>query len=273
MPMRSPPRPGWCQVPLLAELQADMRLALLSGDVAGIATLLVGGTDAPQRFAIHQRHYETSLVTVLLEKFPANTWLLGSDFVMQAARAFVRLCPPSRPCLAEYGDRFPSFLASYEGGAALPYVRSFAELEWHVGQVSIAIAKPALTWSDITRVGVDALPEATLTLQPGLRYLRAAWAVDELMKLYLVDTAPPRFELAAGDFWIEIRGARGELEIRRLDEPTVMLRESLVRGQRLTDAATRAIERDATFDLATAVMELVANGLVTAMTPPTQGAI
>jgi hypothetical protein len=156
---------------------------------------------------------------------------------------------------------------------ALPYLRSFAELEWHVGQVSIAIARPALTWSDITRVGVDVLPEATLTVQPGLRYLRAAWAVDDLMKLYLADAAPPEFELARGNIWIEVRGARGELEIGRLDEATAVFRESLLKSQCLTDAATRAIEHAAAFDLAEALSELVAKGLVTAVTPHSESTI
>jgi Putative DNA-binding domain len=256
----------------LSDLQTDVRRALRSGEAPGIASLLFGGMDARRRFAIHQRHYEASLVAALLEKFPASTWLLGSEFVMQAARAFVRVCPPTRPCLAEYGDRFPAFLGSYESGAALPCVRSFAGLEWHVGQVSIAITRPALTWSDVTRLGVDVLPEATLTLQPGLRYMRASWAVDDLMKLYLTDAAPPQFELAEGDFWIEVRGARGELAIGRVDEPTALFRQSLLYGRRLTDAATRAIEHDAAFDVAKALTELVDKGLVTAVTPHAESA-
>jgi len=254
-------------MPSLADLQADMCRALVSGDADGLAPRLVGGSSASKRLAIHQRHYETSLVTALLEKYPASAWLLGSRFLTSAARDFVRIHPPTRPCLAEYGDDFPAFVGSFGEGPALPYIRSFAELEWHVGQVSIAIDRPALEWSDLARLGADTLMDAVLTLQPGVRYLRAFWAVDDLMRLYLADAAPPRFKLPGGEIRIQVRGARGELSLDRLDEATLVFRQSLGQGRRLTAAAERALECDAAFDLADELTGLVASGLVTAVTP------
>jgi hypothetical protein len=260
-------------VPSLADLQTEMRQALVSARAVGVAPFLVGGADPLKRLAIHQRHYDTSLVTSLLEKLPACGWLLGSSFLTQAAHDFVRVCPPNRPCLAEYGDSFPAFLAAYEGATVLPYVRAFAELEWHIGQVSIAIAQPALTWSDVAGIGVDALPDAVLTLQPGLRHVEASWAVDDLMRLYLTDAALPRFDLASGDIWIEVTGARGELHIGRVDRTTLVFRESILFGRSLTEAVERALEHDAAFDPVRGLTELVASGLVTAVTRQVEHAV
>ena len=90
------------------------------GEAETVAPLLVGGNDPRKRLAIHHRHYETSLVTALLDRFPATIWLVGSTFVTETARQFVRRRPPSRPCIAEYGEEFPAFLSAILGAAELP---------------------------------------------------------------------------------------------------------------------------------------------------------
>jgi len=67
----------------LAESQALVRAALVGDDVTEALSTLVGGRHPGRRLAIHQRHYETSLVTALLGKFQATAWLVGDAFVEQ----------------------------------------------------------------------------------------------------------------------------------------------------------------------------------------------
>src|SRR5690606_24034634 len=169
----------------LAELQAQIAHAVVSGDCERAAAALAGGADPARRLAVHARHFMTSLTAALREKFPATTWLLGTDLVTAAARAYVRLRPPRRPCIAEYGADFAAFLGDFDGARALPYASAFAALEWTVGRASIAVAAPPLAWPDLARLGAEGLLDATLELQPGLEYLRFPWAVDELMQMYL----------------------------------------------------------------------------------------
>jgi hypothetical protein len=90
--------------------------------------------------------------------------------------------------------------------------------------------------------------------------------IDDLMKVYLTGSPPDLFTLADGDTWIEIRGARGEVEFTRLDPATFLFRTALVDDLPLGDAAERALERDEQFDTARALTILVADGLVTAIT-------
>src|SRR5438105_10087679 len=106
--------------------------------------MLVGGRDSAKRLAIHQRNYETSLVNALLGKFPATGWLVGSGFLTQAARDFVRLHPPRAPCIAEYGEGFPIYLETRPHAERVPYMRALAELEWCVGHAAIAADRPGL---------------------------------------------------------------------------------------------------------------------------------
>src|SRR5262249_24093133 len=128
----------------------------------------------------------------------------------EAAQEFVWQHPPATPCIAEYGEEFPRFLSTYLGGARVPYLCSFAELEWHLGQVAIAVDQPALALHAFSTVEINTLMDTSLMLQAGLRYLHASWPVDDLMKLYLTDTAPPEYRLAPTDVWLEVRGSRGE---------------------------------------------------------------
>src|SRR5215471_4471937 len=183
-------------MPSLAETQSRLRRAVVDGDAAGIAPQLVGGRDPGRRLAIHQRHYRSSLVAAIRTRFPATGWLLGTPFLNEAARQFVRQHPPAAPCIAEYGEEFPRFLSTCSSAARVPYLYSFAILEWHLGQVAISVDRPALILEMFSRFEINTLMDTSLMLQAGLRYLHASWPVDGLMKLYLTDTAPSEYPLA-----------------------------------------------------------------------------
>lgn len=247
----------------LADLQAGFARAMTTGERRPVVASLVGGADPGTRLDIHLRHYEASLVAALREKFPACAWLAGADLVNAAARAYVRAHPPEQPCIAEYGDDFPQFLARWGRAAALPYLESFARLEWAVGQVSIAIDYPCRSWADLVHADPEQLVDSALPLQPGLHYLCSAWRVDALMMTYLGGTEPERFVLSEADTFIEVRGVRGNVQLTRLDAAAFAFRTALAAGHSTGNAAERALERDSTFDAGQALRRLVQAGLVT----------
>jgi uncharacterized protein (UPF0276 family) len=236
--------------------------AATAGKRQPIVAQLVGGTDPTLRLDVHVRHYEASLTAALRDKFEACAWLAGADLVSAAAREYVHAYPPRRPCIAEFGDDFPLFLASYDRASTLPYLESFAALEWAVGQVSIAIDYPALSWSDLGQIGPERLVDAVFLLQPGLRYLHSAWSVDRLMALYLGNTEPERFELSESDTFIEVRGARGTVCLAPLDGATFAFRMELAAGSSVGTAADRALEHNTTFDPGEALRLLANMGLI-----------
>ncbi len=172
----------------LADIQAGIRDALVDGNGAAVAPVLLGGSRPAQRLAIHQRHYVASLT-----RAPATVWLVGSELVTHVATSFIREHPPSRPCVAEYGDEFPRYLGAHPAAESLPYLAQFAELEWHLGRLALATEESA----SVQHVYLD-------------------WALDELIDLYLTDTAPDEYALRQEDVWLEIRGLRGELQMNRL---------------------------------------------------------
>jgi hypothetical protein len=177
----------------LADIQAAIRDAVVRGEIAAVGPLLLGGTHPECRLAIHRRHYVASLSRALVERFPATVWLVGSELVTHAATAFVREHPPSRPCIAEYGDGFPRYLGGHPAARSLPYLTQFAELEWHVGRLALATEESA-----------------------NAQYMRLDWPLDELIGFYLTDAAPDGYALRQEHVWLEIRGLRGELQMSRL---------------------------------------------------------
>ena len=170
--------------------------------------MLVRGRDAQRRLAVHSRHYHASLVQAVVDRFPATVWLVGPRLVTGAARDFIVARPPTRPCLAEYGADFPVFLSDRPGAAALPYLRDFSEIEWRVGAVAVEIDHMAATMEIFAGMAPDALADARLAVQPGVRYIATSWNVDDLMTLSLTESEPERFVVMPGDLQIEVRGAR-----------------------------------------------------------------
>src|SRR5262249_29709859 len=242
-----------------------IRDGVLTGEVSGLAAVLQGGRYPERRFAIHQRHYETSLVSALMAKIPATDWLVGTRFIREAAIQYVHKCPPQAPCIAEYGRDFPKFLSERPAAESLLYLHDFAELEWHVGQAAIAVQGPSVAGDQLLTIPTDVLPDATLQFQPGVHYLQVSWPIDELMELYLNGGAPDRFLMNAANLGLEVRGARGDLHINRLGAAEFIFRKSLWGARPIGDAAERALGVDDAFDPGQALASVIACRLVTAM--------
>jgi hypothetical protein len=252
----------------LADVQSRLRDALIDGDLDAASPSLVNGRDALGRLAIHRRHYETSLVDALLARFPATGWLIGSRAVIEAARAFVRQHPPSAPCIAEYGVEFPAFLAAQPSSPALPYLRSFAELDWHLGRVSVEVERPSLSRARVAGLAPEELAASIAVIQPGTHFLSASWPIDELARIFLADAAPDLLSLSPEAVWLEVRGARGDVGLARLTEPEFVFRRGLQQGHPMVVAAELALARDPAFDSGQALAALFDSGLVTAVVPP-----
>jgi hypothetical protein len=248
-------------MPTLAETQSAFRRAI-AGEGAALPPI-VGGPDPALRLAIHSRHYAASLARHLLGRFPATAWLTGSDFLAGVAAAFVRQSPPGAPCLAEYGEAFPAFLAAHPASAGLPWLGSLAEMDWHLGDVAVAVEKEPLVPAALAAIDPVRLPDLRLVLQPGLRYLTASWPADDLVRLYLADDRPEHFELAPAETLIEIRGARGTFSFRRMGEGDHAFRRAVAAGLPIGAAVERA---GAGLEPGAALMRLFADCLVTSFT-------
>jgi hypothetical protein len=258
-------------VPSLAEVQTRIRDAVVLGAMADVAPLLVGGSDPTARLAVHHRHYQVSLVDAVLRRFPGVVWLAGEPCTRAAATDFVCEFPPTIPCIAEYAENFPDFLARCPGTERVPYLRWFARLEWKLGEVALAIDEPSLHMGELAVFEPAVFPDLVLGLQSGLRFLEAPWAIDDLARLHLTGAAPEKFVLEPEPVWLQIRGARGSIRIDRLEPATFAFRSAVADGLPLGAAAEQALATDPAFDPGLALTSLIADGLAVSGTRKSEG--
>ncbi|MFA5911008.1 MAG: DNA-binding domain-containing protein [Vicinamibacterales bacterium] len=250
-------------MPPLAEVQRRVRNAIIAGDAGSMASLIdAGPRDATRRMAIHLRHYRASLVAILMGRFPATTWLLGSGPVEAAAAKFVGVVPPSAPCLAEYGAAFPAFLGAQPVVDRITYVEPFADLEWHFGRLSVSVDGSALGAATLAALDADDLADTALVLQGGTHYWHAAWPIDELLAIFLRNAAPEQTTLREQAVWIEGRGRRGEVQLNQLTEGDWTFRDAIWRGRPIGVAAERAWQVDPRFDPGVALAAMFSQALV-----------
>ena len=243
----------------LADLQADIATAVVEQAFPASVGLLIGGDDPTRRFAIHSRHYTASLTRSLVERFAATVWLAGSELVTQAAKGFVRQHPPTRPCIAEYGEEFPAYLASC-GATTLPYLGQFATLDWHLGRLAIAVdAAPLQT---LANCDPARLADARLALQAGTEYVALDRSLDELAKFFLAGEAPNQYALRHEPVWLDLRGCRGELWLNRLTKGEYVFRQAVAEGSTLECAAQLAAGADESFEPGCATLAMLHAGLV-----------
>ena len=134
-----------------------------------------------------------------------------------------------------------------------------------MGRLSLAVDVPPVTLANVAAVDAALLADATVTLQPGVHYFHCDWSLDELISLYLADSAPDEFSLQHGDVWLEIHGARGTLHMNRLSRADYVFRAALAQGASLGAGAASALDIDETFDVGDALLSVVRDGLVISM--------
>jgi hypothetical protein len=248
---------------MLAETQELFRRAVVSGDIGCAAPLLI--SNGGKRLDIHRRNYQRSLINAILGKFPATSWLVGAAYVSEAAKNFIEQFPPQAPCISEYGEAFPRFLAGRSGSERTPYLLDLAVLEWHIGHATIAADSEAVTLGSLASLDPDALQRVRLEFQPGLRYLHMSWPVDELMKVYLTDSAPDSMVFEPADVFMEIHGSRGELRMTRLAAGAFYFRRALGEGRSIGSAAEMALDHQSAFDPGAELVRLISENGVTAV--------
>ena len=254
-------------MPSLSETQAAFRLAVVDR-AAATPAMLVAPVPTSGRLAIYRRHHREALVRHLAGRFPTVEWLLGTTRFVGLAEPFIRTSPPSVPCMAEYGEGFAAALQHHGLASELPYLADVARLDWMLGHAAVSISLPQLA---ITALGAwpgDRLPDLRLVLQPGAGYLHSSWPVDDLVRVRLDERVPDRLPFSASAVALEVRGARGEFGIGRLDRPEFVFRAALRAGATLGAALEDGLATNPEFDVPAALATLFAAGLVVDILSP-----
>jgi hypothetical protein len=245
----------------LAELQASMTQAVLSGNAAPLAgELTVPNADPLRRFSIFRNNTFLSLTRHLEAVFPITARLGDERFFRYAAFEFIKSHPPHEPRLSSYGSTFPRFLASFPACRSGPILPDMASLEWAVHSALTAAEQVPLAPSVLAEIGQNA-SNLHLVLQPSLRFSASRWPLLPLWQ----GTHPEDRPLARRITRIAVFRNSDRIRFVELSSPRFAFWRSLARGGQIDFAAARALARDPMFDLVEEILALFRAGLVTAV--------
>jgi hypothetical protein len=184
---------------MLLELQRDFRRHLLGGRAPSLAAaVLADGLSAQARLQVYRNHVTLSLCEALRTTFPITQRLVGDEFFAGIAGQFIAAHPPLSPCLAEFGDEFPNFIAVFPPAAALPYLPDVARLEWALNEAWHSSVEPALDAAAVAAIDPADLAGSSLVLQPSLRLLTSVWPVEAIWRANQPGQDGSGIDLAAG---------------------------------------------------------------------------
>lgn len=248
-------------MPSLSETQAGFRAAL-SGEVGETLLHNIRTPARPaDRLEIYRRHHRESFRRHLRGRYPTVEWLVGTGRFQQLADVTLRRWPSRAPSMAEYGSQLIDAIST-EGADLPPYLADVARLDWHLGSVSVALARQPLPITSLA--GIDPLRAAQmpLTLQTGLAFIASDWPIDELFHLRLGDSQPETLAFTRRATCLQLRGARGAFTIASIAPGSFAFRASLAGGDPLATAASRGAQAENGFDLPVALATLFVEGLV-----------
>jgi hypothetical protein len=245
-------------MPALRELQAAIGTAMLGGDAGAAAREIESDGLAPEaRLEIYRHHVLTTLTSALEATFPVICRLVDRRFFAYAADTYVRAHPPTGPCLFEYGDSFPDFLAAFPPCRDLAYLPDVARLEWAMNVALHAPDADALDPACLVDVAAEDMPRLTFAVDPSVSFLDSPWPVERIWRANQDGASSDPVDLASGDVRLEVRRAGDVATVRALAAADYALRTALTRGGTLEDAAAAALGADSRFDLTTALHALL----------------
>jgi hypothetical protein len=237
-------------------------LAVLVAEARKAEQLLGDGLAPEARLALYRHHVLTTLTEVLQAAYPVVCRLVEARFFAYAADQFIRQHPPAGPCLFEYGEAFPHFLADFPPCRALPYLPDVARLEWALHSVWYAEDAAPLALECLQGFAPHELGRLTLAFTPTVAYVSSPWAIERIWQANQPDAdadATVPIDTAAH---LEIRRLDVDARFRALASDTFAFRAALAAGQPLEEAFAAALATAADFCLTTALQALFAERLV-----------
>jgi hypothetical protein len=251
----------------LNQLQSLMSAAICGEDALELSAFIEGDGVPPEaRLRIYRNHMIVILTEALEATFPIVCRLVDERFFAYAAHEYVSKAPPSRPCLAEYGESFPDFLASFPACRHLVYLADVARLEWAINLALHAeearpLDRPASISSDLV-----------VRLHPSSHLVASQWPIERIWYANQPEGNPDTvIDFDTGGVRLQVYRAGDRVVIREIEQSTYAFLSALAHGKRMREAIEAGEHFTAMFDPTADLDFLFEEGLIVApasATPP-----
>lgn len=244
----------------LAERQRGFAAALLDSE-AELPPGLVGpdGVPSSRRFAVYRNNVVAGLADGLKSTFPAVCRIVGDEFFIAMARAFVVAEPPRSAMLLEYGGGFPDFIARFPPAASLPYLADVARIESAWREAFHAAEAAPLPPAALAALPQDRLTELRLHLHPSLRLVSSRYPALTIWRMNTGDGVPAPVDLGAGEDCLIVRPA-ASVEVHDVPPGGAAFIGRLTEGAPLGEAVSAGLQAAEGFDLSACLAALIGAG-------------
>ncbi|RXZ45037.1 HvfC/BufC N-terminal domain-containing protein [Crenobacter cavernae] len=218
----------------------------------------------------YRNNYRVGLIDALAFIYPVVKALVGDDFFTGLAREYVKRTPSQSGDLHRYGATFGDFLRDFEPARELPYLADTARLEWLAHRAYYAPDAAPLSPDAFATLAEDDWPRLRFAFMPGCAVLASDYPVGRLWH-YHQPGAPEDWRLnpdAGGDAVRVSRGVDGRAQVKLLSEADAAWLAALLAGEALEAATDAALGIDPAFDLQTALIALIHDGVLARLVLP-----
>ncbi|MDF2114025.1 DNA-binding domain-containing protein [Roseiarcaceae bacterium H3SJ34-1] len=247
----------------LAELQRSFATALLDPALPAPAGLVgPDGKPSSRRFAVYRNNVILGLTQTLKDSYPVVHRIVGSEFFLALARAYVVGDLPRSPMLFDYGAGLPNFIGRFEPASVLPYLADVARIERAWTEAYHAAEASPISVSEFAEIAPDRLPAITLVLHPSVRIVRSRFPALSIWQMNVDGGVPGPVDLTAGgENALVIRPEAG-VEVRSIPNGSPEFIHALGSGRPVLAALKEAIAADPVFDLSANLSDLIQAGAV-----------
>ena len=217
--------------------------------------------EAKRRFAVHRNNVVAGLVKAIEARFPAVQKIVGKDFFVAMARAFVTANPPRSPVLASFGDAFADFIRGFEPARELPYLADVARLEAARTRAYHAADATPVGAGELAMLAADAISGLRVELHPSLQIVRSKHPVVTIWAMNAGERAPAPIETWNAEDALIVR-PHLDVEVRLLPPGGAAFLRALAEGRSLGEAAGAARADHRQFNLTGNLAGLIGWGLI-----------
>ena len=240
--------------------------ALLSANVP-VPEGVVGpdGQPAPKRFNVYRNNVVVSLCEAMAATYPAIQNLVGEEYFTALAREFVTRHPPTSAVMLWYGGDFPSFIDAFPPLASYPYLGDVARLEWgSLDSYHSADAEP-LDPLMLASLAPEQLAAVRFHEHPATKIIQSSWPIHALIEANRFSPGQNRPVDMTSAETVMVTRPDVDVILTSLRPGGAVFFQSLLDGEALGEAASRALEADETFDLSENLADALKTGTFAAL--------
>ena len=248
----------------LRELQLSFATAVLDESNTVIAPWIRSdGLDPGARIDIYRNNLHEGFLKALSLGFPVIQRLVGEDYFRQVARLFLAEHPSRAGNLHHVGAPFAGFLRDQFGATPYAYLQDVAELEWAYQECLIAPDSAPFDPTPLQGAPPEKLAGLRFELHPACKLVSSEFPIVRIWRANQDDRDGTEIiDLRQGADFVLVRRNDEGIELRRLPPADFALLSSMTRGETLGDALQVATTVALDFDLAAALRQFVALGVL-----------